>query len=150
MYNILFDKIDKKSIIYKSEIVRPSLRLVISIGEIMPDTIIHQLTAGEIKGRDPEDVAKFLQENGVVANTYVVPEELYHYFKAPSQKKQAAVFAKWVGIHMIQLSQEAVPAWFLYPSSSTHPLDQSSLTIIRFTDYFYILPWRLFSILYLI
>ncbi len=73
----------------------------------MTDTVVHQLTANEIKDLSTEEVAKNLLATGTTAKVCEIPEALYHLFVAP---RQAILFANWVSKHLIRLSQEAVPA----------------------------------------
>ncbi len=63
----------------------------------MSENSIHQLTADEIKGKDPEEVAASLLEKNVQATTFVIPIELHKMFASP---RSARIFADWVGKHM--------------------------------------------------
>ena len=58
---------------------------------------VHQLTADEIRGRNPEEVAILLQEQNIQADLFVIPKDLQGMFASP---RAAQVFATWVGRHM--------------------------------------------------
>jgi hypothetical protein len=58
---------------------------------------VHQLTADEIRGRNPEEVTAYLQEKSIHADSFEIPKELFGMFTSP---RAAHVFATWVGKHM--------------------------------------------------
>lgn len=63
----------------------------------MLECTIHQLTADEIRNREPLEVATCLQQKNIQAGHYEIPKELHKMFASP---RSARIFADWVGKHM--------------------------------------------------